>query len=209
MTRQRTWKTVIAGVGLWLMALASPAPAAAHCDSMDGPVVEAAREALASGEVTPVLRWVRESDEPEIRRAFERTMEVRSRGGEARELADLWFFETLVRIHRAGEGAPYTGLKPAGSSESAGIAAADAALASGDGSGLTRRVAESAAEALRERYERVVSLRDFDPGDVEAGRRYVHAYVEYVHFVENLHGLIHSGGEIHGPGAESGGHAGH
>ena len=123
MNRKRTWKTALVAAALSLTALAAPSPAAAHCDSMDGPVVRAAREALAAGEVTGVLIWVRPEDEPQIRQAFDRTMKVRSQGGEARELADLWFFETLVRIHREGEGAPYTGLKPAGYEPPPGIAA--------------------------------------------------------------------------------------
>ena len=90
------------------------APVYAHCDGMDGPVVKAAQAALAKGDVNLVLIWVRKNDETEIRQAFERTVNVRKLSPEAKELADTYFFETLVRIHRAGEGAPYTGLKPAG-----------------------------------------------------------------------------------------------
>jgi hypothetical protein len=43
---------------------------------------------------------------------FTKTLAVRKQSKEAKELADMYFFETLVRIHCAGEGAPYTGLKP-------------------------------------------------------------------------------------------------
>ena len=89
-------------------------PARAHCDTEDGPVVSDAKAALTSGDVTPVLKWVRPADEPEIRTAFATTLAVRGNGDASRKLADRWFFETLVRVHRAGEGAPYTGLKPAG-----------------------------------------------------------------------------------------------
>jgi hypothetical protein len=196
------WKTAIAAVAVMLVGLVAPTPAAAHCDSLDGPVVQAARQALDLGEVTPVLKWVRPDDEPEIREAFGRTLRVRSQGGEARDLADRWFFETLVRIHRAGEGAPYTGLKPAGHEPEPGIVAADRALESGEGGRLAEAAAETAARALRERYERVMALRDFAPDDVEAGRRYVHAYVDYVHFVEELHGLVSAGAGTHAATAE-------
>jgi Family of unknown function (DUF6448) len=41
---------------------------------------------------------------------FQRILLLRRLGHEAKELAARFFFETLVRIHRAGEGAPYTGL---------------------------------------------------------------------------------------------------
>jgi hypothetical protein len=111
---QAMFKTVFAAVlltGLWLII---PGIASAHCDTLDGPVVMTAKAALEKGDVTPVLKWVRKEDEKEIREQFKKTLTVRAKGPEAKELADMYFFETLVRIHRAGEGAPYTGLKSAG-----------------------------------------------------------------------------------------------
>ena len=41
-----------------------------HCDSLDGPVVAAAREALATGDVDRALPYVPAHDEPEVREAF-------------------------------------------------------------------------------------------------------------------------------------------
>src|SRR5512135_1543516 len=98
-------------------------PAAAHCDTLDGPVVSAARKALDTGDINLVLAWTQKNDEKEIRSAFDKARAVRKAGGQAKDLADTYFFETLVRVHRAGEGAPYTGLKPTGETEPA-IAAA-------------------------------------------------------------------------------------
>lgn len=195
--RSRLLTTLAAFAALTLTGMAVPAPAAAHCDSMSGPVVQAGMRALERGQVIGVLVWVRKEDEREIRDAFERTLQARRAGGEAREVADRWFFETLVRVHRAGEGEPYTGLKPAGYEAPEGIEAADQAIQSGRGAELAARIAEHAAESLRAKYERVMALKDYDPADVEAGRAYVHAYVEYIHFVEQLHGLI-EGGPAHG-----------
>jgi hypothetical protein len=106
------------------------APAHAPCDGMDGPVVKAAQEALAKNDGNLVLIRVQKNDEAEIRRAFDQTVIVRKLGPQARDLADVYFFETLVRIHRAGEGAPYTGLKPAGRDPGPAIPAADQALKS-------------------------------------------------------------------------------
>jgi len=111
--------------------LTAVARVSAHCDTINGPVVAAAKAALNSGDVTPVLKWVRAEDEPEIKAAFARSMAVRSKGKEASELADLYFFETVVRIHRAGEGAPYTGLKAAGEGITSLIRAADSAIEGG------------------------------------------------------------------------------
>ena len=92
--------------------LLAPTAASAHCDGLDGPVVTAARKALESGNVNLVLIWVQKNDEAEIASAFQKTLSVRKLNAQVKDLADTYFFETLVRVHRAGEGEPYTGLKP-------------------------------------------------------------------------------------------------
>lgn len=181
-------------------ALVLPLPLLAHCDSMDGPVVQAARAALATNTVELVLVWVQPEDEQEIRDAFARTVHVRATGGEARDLADLWFFENLVRVHRAGEGEPYTGLKPAGYPVPAGIARADEALVEGSVDDLVRELADHVAQSLRERFDRVVELSEHPPADVAAGRARVRAYTEYMHYVEALHTLLTGEGESHWAG---------
>lgn len=196
-----------------LTLLVAPAPAAAHCDSMDGPVVKAAQTALETGELAYVLPWVRAQDEPEIRQAFEHTLRVRSLSDEARNLADRFFFETVVRIHREGEGAPYTGLKPAGTDHGPAVAAADVAVESGSLTEVERLLLHGIRDELRERYTQMMALRDFSVTDVGAGRDFVEAYVAYVHFVEALqgvaiggahdHGADHGGGPIHGAGHHS------
>ena len=91
-------------------------------------MVAAGKAALAKGEVTPVLMWVEKHNEGEIRAAFAKTLAVRAKGPEARDLADMYFFETLVRVHRQSEGEFYTGLKPAEVDPGAAVAAADKAL---------------------------------------------------------------------------------
>ena len=105
--------------------LIAPARVLAHCDGLDGPVVKAAQQALETRNPAFALSWVQEKDEPEIRTAFERTLAVRTLSPQAKELADRFFFETLVRVHRAGEGAPFTGLKPAGRDLGPAIPAAE------------------------------------------------------------------------------------
>lgn len=115
-----------------VVGLVAPARALAHCDGLDGPVVKSARKALETGNVKLVLIWVLKKDETEVVRAFEKTLAVRKLGGEARELSDTYFFETLVRIHRAGEGEPYTGLKPAGRDLGPAMEAADRAIETGE-----------------------------------------------------------------------------
>ena len=167
-------------------ALGWSAPALAHCDTLDGPVVGAARKALDSGNVNLVLVWVQKKDEAEIRNAFQKTRSVRKAGGDAKELADMYFFETLVRIHRAGEGAGYTGLKPAGSVEPP-VAAADKAIASGKLVGLGKVISDRTEKGLHSHFEQVMAKKNYNPNDVEAGRAYSSAYVEFTHYAERLY----------------------
>lgn len=190
-------------LGLMLVALGGAAvpltPAKPHCDGLDGPVVKAARSALASGDVNFVLIWVREADEPEIRQAFERTLAVRELSDEARELADTYFFETLVRVHRAGEGAPYTGLKPAGRDLGPAIPLADRALETGDVAPLVNLITNETRRELVARFEHVVEAGKYPPEDIEAGREYVEAYVTFIHFVEGVHEAAHQSAAGHYP----------
>jgi hypothetical protein len=163
-----------------------PNPALAHCDGMDGPVVKAAQKALATGDVTLVLIWVQKQDEKEVRQAFERTLAVRKFGQAAQELADMYFFETLVRIHRAGEGEPYTGLKPAGRDLGPVIPLADQVLTAGKADALVNLITDETRKGLLERFEHARKAKNYAATDVEAGRKYVQAYVEFIHYAERV-----------------------
>ncbi len=176
---------VLLGIGLAGLAI-RPGAAGAHCDTLDGPVVQAARAALAKGDVTDVLKWVRQEDEPAVREAFKKTLVVRTKGPEARELADGYFFETLVRLHRAGEGAPYTGLKAAGTELGPAVSGADEALETGNVDKLVKLVSEAAAAGIRRRFAEAAEARKHADENVPAGRKYVAAYVEFVHYAERL-----------------------
>lgn len=172
---------------LFLSLLTATSQVLAHCDGLDGPVVKAAQKALESGNVNLALIWVQKDDEPEIRKAFQQTLEVRKLSSAARELADMYFFETLVRIHRAGEGAPYTGLKPAGRDLGPAIPAADRALENGSAEPLLKLLNEAVKGGIQKHFEQLMAEKKFDPDNVEAGREFVKAYVEFVHYVERLY----------------------
>lgn len=165
---------------------------AAHCDSMSGPVVKDAQSALASNNIDPVLKWVGEDDEAVIRHAFEMTLAVRGESDAARNVADTYFFETLVRIHRATEGEGFTGLKPAGNVDPV-IAAADRALEDGGGERLADETAAAVREGVRRRFADAYGKRQVAGHSVEQGRKYVQAYVEFTHFVVGLDHLVSSG----------------
>ena len=172
---------VTVGCGALISSLAQ-----AHCDTLDGPVVQAARVALEKGDVNRVLVWVKPADETPIREAFRQTIAVRRLGPDAKALADRWFFETLVRLHRAGEGAPYTGLKPAGSDFGPAIPAADRALETGDLTPLTNLIDEASRKSLETRFKAARAAKQYSPGNVTAGREYVECYVSFIHQAEGL-----------------------
>jgi hypothetical protein len=175
--------TLIATIVLFIVS----GTASAHCDGMDGPVVKAARRALETRDASLVLIWVQKKDEAEVRQVFQVTLAVRNLSPDARELADRSFFETLVRLHRAGEGAPYDGLKPAGRDLGPAIPAADRALEEGSIGQLRALLTDAMQRGLHEHFEKVLTKKNFRTGDLAAGREYVEAYVEFVHYVERIH----------------------
>ena len=180
----------------------SPLRISAHCDGMDGPVVSAAKKALEAGDVNLILIWVQKKDEAEIRKAFQKTLAVRKLNPEAKELADMYFFETLVRIHRAGEGEPYTGIKPAGRDLGPAIPAGDKALAEGKLEPLYKLLADKVHQGLHEKFEKVMKKKNFKKENADAGREYVEAYVIFIHYVEGLYETAIKGIHGHSPGPE-------
>lgn len=182
------------------VAFLFPSTVSAHCDTYSGPVIIAAKQALEKGDVTPILKWVKKEDEEQVKAAFKKTMSVRSKGPEAKELADNYFFETIVRIHRAGEGAPYTGLK--NEPVEPIVAMSDKALETGNVDSLTNKVAAHVKEGIKERFAKAFAAKKNADKSVEAGREYVEAYITYVHYVEGIHEAAMSKGEHHGEEAK-------
>lgn len=175
--------------------------ASAHCDTMNGPVVTTAQKALETGNLNPTLAWVKPAGEAEVRAAFAHALKVRKLGPEAQALADRYFLETVVRVHRAGEGEPFTGLKEAGEVEPP-IRAADEAIKSGNLAPVTKLVTETVEAGLKARFARLLKLKA--PADnVAEGREWVEAYVGFVHYVEHVHMLASGEGAEHGGSHEA------
>lgn len=172
---------------LGIILILAASPLFAHCDSLAGPVVSAARLALDKGDVTPVLKWIPASKEHEIRDAFVRTLAARKASPEARQIADQWFFETLVRVHRESEGAAYTGLKDASYKPEKGIELADKAIDSGSLDATQKQIVTDVTAGLQQRFKAVLEAKKHANESVTEGRHYVHAYVEFIHYVERLH----------------------
>src|SRR5450759_1816323 len=156
----------------------------AHCDTMDVPLIKDARLAIAQNNVNYVLKWVSSENETEIKDAFKLMMKVRETSQEGKELAEKNFFETLVSIHRTGEGVPYTGVKPSGTPIDEKIMAADKSIELGNLSPLKDIISKEKLAELTIRFNKVMSLKNFDVNNVKAGREYIEAYVQFFKFAE-------------------------
>lgn len=201
-TSKSSFKGILSTALVVLTLLMIPQTALAHCDTLDGPVVETARIALDKGDVTPLLKWVRADEEQDIKAAFQKTLTMRAMGPEAKDFADMYFFETLVRIHRAGEGAPYTGLKP-GTEIDPAVALADQALEGGSVDKLVKVLTNAMANGIRERFAKAYENQKHADENVSDGREFVASYVVFTHYVEGLHGLIKGNAAHHGESANT------
>jgi len=173
------------------MLVLTAIPTFGHCDTMDGPVVKAAQAALKTRNVNLVVIWVKAKDEAEVKEAFRKTLKVRRLSRTARELADRYFFETVVRIHRTGEGAPYIGLKPAGTDLGPVIPLADRSLEDGVLAPLLKLFPDSARSDIGKYFSDAFSKKKFNRNDVAAGRQYVEAYSSFLECVEHLYEQQH------------------
>lgn len=173
-----------------------------HCDSMDGPVVQVARQALESGNVNLVLPYVPKESEAEVNQAFDKVMPLHRQANGAKEVADLYFFETVVRVHRAGEGAPYTGLKPAGLSVGPVIPVAENAIETGSADALENVLCDLVKEQVHRRFEHMLDLKQHVDASVDEAREYVEAMLGlqvWSHTVyQTLTARPHEGAHAHG-----------
>lgn len=179
-----------------------PTMASAHCDTMDGPLISDAKKAIEMNDSNYILKWVLPEDEQGILETFELTMKVRGQSADAQELADHYFFENLVRIHRAGEGAPFTGVQPEGAPMEEAIVAADKSIEVENLDAFEGLISEEKMPELQEKFDRILATKDFEVNDVDAGREYIEAYVQFTHFAE---GGEHGEGDAHA--AEGDAHA--
>jgi len=178
------------------LAALKPVTVQAHCDTAEGPAVKDGRKALETGNINYALKWIPADGEAEMRDVFEKALKVRTLGAEAAELADRLFLETMVRIHRMGEGVGFTGIQPVGTQIDPVVKAADEAIALGSDADLLPMVPQERRAELDKRFQAALAIKDFDVDDVAAARRFIAAYVSFFKYAE---------GEDH----EHHGHEGH
>jgi hypothetical protein len=154
---------------------------------LDGPVVNAARMALEAGDVALVLPFVPADGEAEVRGVFDRVRSVREFGSDAREVADRLFFETVVRIHRAGEGAPYTGLKRAGLSVGPVIPLAERAVNTGSPGEVVDFLASVLSAEVKHRLEHISALAVAREHSLDDARRYIEASLAFQVYAHRIY----------------------
>jgi hypothetical protein len=168
---------------------------------MDGPVVAAARQALEQENVNLILPYVKESASAEVRSAFEKASRARKADPAARDVADLYFFETAVRLHRAGEGAPFTGIKPAGLDVGPVVPVAEKAIESGSPDALIGLLTDTLRHELQRRFAHMSHLREHSPDDVAKARAFVEAVLGLEVYSHQLYQAMkaspHEGGHEH------------
>ena len=184
--------SILALVIVSLFMVFGSVPASAHCDSYDGPTIKDAVKALETNNVKLVLKWITPEQEKEIIPLFNKTYSLKSGDKEVYAIVEKHFFETLVRLHRETEGAPYTGLKPAGTTKPI-ILMSDQAIESRNIDDLLGKLNNHVGKVLREKYEKVAALDKVKNDSPEQGREYVEAYVDYTHTLEAIHDIIEQG----------------
>lgn len=158
-----------------------------HCDTRDGPVVKAAIKALETGNLNYVLIWIPKESEQELKGIFAKTQKARKAGKDAKEVADDWFFENAIRLHRAGEGAAYTGMKPAGLSEGPVVPLAEKAIGNGNSSETIAFLLMTVEDDLNNRFRHVMEKKTYDVDDVAAGREFIEAFIGWVVYSHHLY----------------------
>lgn len=168
-------------------------PTYAHCDSYDGPVIQDAFKSLEKEDVSFVMKWIETKHEAEITNLFNKTVRLKSGDAEIYSIVEKHFLETLVRFHRETEGAPYTGLKPAGTTAPI-VQMADNSIIHQDVKTLLTNLNHHIEAVIKEKYEKVVALSRVKDNSVAEGRAYVEAYVDYTHTLEGIEAVMAHGG---------------
>ena len=193
LTKNRFLRTTFILSLIAILSLISIQPASAHCDSFDGPALIDAEKALETNNVDLILKWINADMEDEVVPLFHKTYSMKNGDKEIYEIVKKHFYETFVRLHREMEGAPFTGLKPAGTTAHITVMS-DKALESGDFASLLKALNNHVNSQLQEKFDKTEALYKVKDNSVEQGRAYVEAYVDYTHSLEAVHDILSSGG---------------
>jgi hypothetical protein len=197
----KSWFTFVALAFSAIAVLGVATPALAHCDAIDGPVASAAVRALDQKNVNIVLPYIAADGEAELVEAYGKAIAVRQKDSAARDLADRWFMETAVRLHRAGEKAPYTGLKPAGQDHGPAIRAAEQALVNGEVAPVLALLSKHVEHGVAARFEHAAHAPRpagrASGADVAQARERVRAELGFIEYVEHIYRALEPAPHAH------------
>jgi hypothetical protein len=148
----------------WILAMAQPVVARA-----DERVDDAAREALRTGDFSPIAIWVEQPQEPTLQAAFRHALAVRALGPKGRDLAERYLIDTMTRLHEVEACSP--------------PATAEREIAIDDEDALVASLVTHVRAQLRDRYRDLANHRVRRRGDIASGRAYVARYRELVRYV--------------------------
>lgn len=67
-------------------------------------------------------------------------------------------------------------------------------MATGSAKEVLKLLNDSVNNGLHQHFVKVQKLKDFDKTDVKAGREFIKAYVEFLHYVEPIYEIAVKGG---------------
>jgi len=187
----RPWKMVACLVGVLLVPSALGRSACRF--SYEHLAVRAAFQALETGDAAGIVIWVGREHEAAVRDALAKARKVRVLSPEARDVADGYFIQALssyasLSLGRKPEPGQSPELGPA-------VPSAEKAVEADSADRLTILLMDMMRQEMARRFKAVLERKRRSAGDLEAGRRYVHAYAEFVGYVAGLYSAIRGDGE--------------
>ena len=176
-------------IALFLGMIINHSQSFSHCDTESGPVIKAAKQAIKTGNVNYILIWVQKDDSEKIIEVFNKTILNIKKDPTNQENYEKELFTTLLKVHREGEGAEFSGIKD-DNTVLKPIKMADSAIDDGSIKEVSKMVTNHIERVITEKFTELEHARQFDVNDVEAGREYVRKYVEFMHLIEGLHNLV-------------------
>jgi len=162
-----------------------------HCDRNDGPVTRAAKRALETGNAQHILIWIQEDSENTVKNLLEKACCERTTRNDAHNNTVDWYFGTVSRLHSAYHGTHNLNISTKTPEEKAIILLVERACESGNFEDLSPVIPDDCTGEMRQYFDDVMKMRNFDKKNSAAGRVYVSAVVNFITFVYHLHSGSH------------------
>jgi hypothetical protein len=159
-------------------------------DITNGSVMDAAKMALDTGNVNYVLIWVPEASENKLKNLFAKTVCERRDRKDVQDIAFDWYFETVNRLHRAGEGTLYTCMNLAGLDERSVVPKVKRVIETGEAEEIIGFIPKTQEHDFRHRFRHVMEKKNYDVNNVVDGRAYVAAFTDFIVYLHHIYTSI-------------------